>query len=131
MSFARTLIDVVPPFGPAVVKRSLPIDYIVEERSPTTGAWAPKDISSSRWSYKLRVWSSDDADDPLVGFDLTLSEGAATGQLRHDVPCGTTVRPVLAWEIVEIDNDTDDGSSRSGKVEVPKVRWHQPIIDAP
>lgn len=129
MALTRTSIDVEPPFGPAIVKRSLPIDRVVEERSPTSGAWTPKDISAARYTYRLRIWESDDDTNPLD--DQEITKGADTGQLRYDYPCGATVQDALLWEIVQVDNDNGDANSRTTKVEIPKLRWKQPIIDAP
>lgn len=133
MALSRSTVDVTPPFGPAVVKRGLAITFTVQTRSATTGLWAAKDISGSRWTYTLRVWSSDDDTDPISALTSTVTKGSAasSGELDHYHSCGATVYATLKWEIVEIDNDNTDASTRSGKRERVLTRWFQPIEDAP
>jgi len=131
MSFAHTTVEIPPPSGPAVVRRNLPIEYIVEERSATTGAWSAKDISGARYTYQLRLWTADA--DAAVLDDQTITKGSdsASGELKYDYPCGTTVQSTLRWEIVELDNSTANADSNSGQVERILAWWLQPIIDAP
>ena len=132
MSFKKTPIDLEsPPFGPAVVKRGVVIEWIVEERNATTGVWSPKDISPARWSYKVRTWEADADASPLHDAVLTEGTDAASGELAHYFACGTTAYETLLWEIVEVDNDNADADTNSGQRERVLVRWFQPIIDAP
>lgn len=131
MALARTTADQDPPFGPAVVKRGLAIQYVVEQRDPLTQAWSTKDISGSQWTYRVRTWASDDDDDPIIDAELTKGAESASGELDHYQACGATVRDTLTWELVEVDNDNADAATRTGKRERVIVRWKQPIIDAP
>jgi len=131
MAFAPTSADVDPPEGIAVVKRGRHIRYIVHEQSATTGLWSAKDISGSRWTYRLRLWTSDDDSSALSDAAVTKGSASSSGELDHYHACGTTVRDTLAWEIVEVDNDNADANTTTGKREVVKVRWYEPIRDAP
>jgi len=131
MSFTRSDRDIPPPFGPAVVKRGLHIERVVMQRSATTGAWAVKDISAARYTYRLRVWTSDD--DAAALSDVLIVKGTdqASGELASYYSCGATVRDTLAFEIVEVDNDNADATTTSTFRERILARWYQPIIDAP
>ena len=131
MAFARSTADVEPPFGPAVVKRGLAIQYVVQTRSATTGLWSAKDISAARWTYKLRTWTSDDVTDPTDDETVTKGSASSSGELDHYHACGTTVRDTMAWEIVEVDGNNADATTRTGYRERVLVRWFQPVIDAP
>lgn len=131
MSFVRTSADVDPPFGPAVVKRGLHIAGTVRSRAFATGVRSGKDISASRWTYRLRTWTSDDDASPIDDEVVTKGSASSTGELDHYHACGTTVRDTLAWEIVEVDGSNADASTRTGQRERILVRWYQPIVDAP
>jgi hypothetical protein len=37
----------------------------------------------------------------------------------------------MAWEIVEVDGNNADATTRTGYRERVLVRWFQPVIDAP
>jgi len=133
MSFAKTSADIEgEPFGPAFVKRGLPIKWLIWTQSATTGAWSKKDISGARWTYNLRQWTSDDDAAPIAADEVvTKGTASATGELDHYHSNGATAYATLAWEIVEVDNDNADATTRTGQREVVKVRWFQPILDAP
>lgn len=131
MALSRSTVDVAPPFGPAVVKRGLAITFTVQTRSATTGLWTAKDISGSRWTYRLRIWTADDDTSALVDEVVTKGSAASSGELDHYHANGTTVRATLKWEIVEVDNDNADANTTTGKRERVQVRWFQPIEDAP
>ena len=131
MAYAPTAVDIEPPFGPAVVKRGLGIRAIVKTQSATSGLVSAKDISSSRWTYRLRTWTADD--DTAVLSDSLIVKGtdAASGELDYYHTCGATVRDTLRWEIVEVDNSNADANTLSGYRELILWPWYQPIIDAP
>jgi hypothetical protein len=131
MALARSTVDVEPPFGPAVVKRGLVIQYVAQTRSATTGLWSAKDISGSRWTYRLRVW--DDDADAAAFVDEAISKGTASssGELDHYHANGATVYPACTWEIVEVDNSNADTTTTTQFRERVLVRWHQGIEDAP
>lgn len=133
MTIARSSIDHDgEPFGPAFVKRGLNIRFFVRDQSATTEAFARKDISAARWTYRLRVWTSDDDVSALVDEALTKGTDSASGEIDHYHSCGATVyADRLRWEIVEVDNDNADATTTSTFREVPKMRWSQPIVDAP
>lgn len=131
MALAPSSIEIPPPAGPAVVKRGLHLRFRVDELSFTTNRWVAKDISGSRWTYKLRVWASDDDSSALVDETVSKGSAAASGELDHYHACGATVRDTLRWEIVELDNSNSDAATTSGQREVIRARWSQPIVDAP
>lgn len=131
MSLTRTDRDRKPPFGPAVVKRGLQLQYVVEEEDPITGAISPKDISAARYTYRVRTWLSDDDLAPLHDEIVTKGTQDSSGELDHYFSCGATVRDNLKFEIVEIDNDNADATTGSSLRERILERWEQPIIDAP
>lgn len=134
MTFQRTSIDLGhEPFGPAFVGHNLHITFYVKEQNAVTEAFARRDLSgSTRYQYRLRIWTSDDDDALLANEALTEGSDAASGEINHYYDCGTTVRASrLRWSIVEVDTDTANENTVSGYVEVPKWHWYQPILDAP
>lgn len=120
------------PFGPAYVRRGLTIGYQVEQYT-YAGGWAVKDISAARWTYEIRAWEAGDDDDFLIRETISKSATEAeSGMLDYYLALGTTVYATpLSWELIEVDNDNTDASTKSTKRERVLLSWSQPIVDAP
>lgn len=113
-----------PPFGPAVAGRGLRVTLEITTRA-SGAAWAPKDISASRWSYQLRAWLPSDRTTLVV--NDTVAKGSATGWIDDYVPLGDDVKDQMEWELVEIDSAGNDVDTPSGYREVQLLRWRQAI----
>jgi len=60
------------------------------------------------------------------------TNGAANGFLKHYFSCGTTAyAAALRWEIVLVDNDNSDTSTRSQQREYVLLEWDASIRPAP
>ena len=117
-----------PPFGDALVKRGLPIVFQVEEKLGSA-VWGAKDISASRWSYRVRARTTETGLTFIVNEAVSKSTNNVTsGWLDHYLALGTTAYDTLFWEIVEVDSDNADASTPTTKRERLLLRWKQPII---
>lgn len=127
--------DFVPnPFGPFVVGHTVLIRYQVREQAAGADELG-KDISASRWVYRLRAYATRDAAAVLV--DEVISKSAAedpegtASYLDHDYYVGATPRDALIWSIVEVDTSNAVATSKSGYRERVLLRWKAAIEDAP
>lgn len=124
-----TYLD-APPYGPAFAGRGLLIVRQVLAKL-NASAWAGKNISAARWTYRLRAWDEDDTSAHLVNEEIAKSTtDDTTGWLDDYVACGSTVRDTLLWQIVEVDGDNTDAATPSGQRELVLESWRQPILAA-
>lgn len=121
---------VEPPYGIAWAGRGLRIVRQIEEKLTASG-WAGKDISGSRWVYRVRAFD-EAANDMVVDEVVTKSAtDSATGWLNHYLALGLTTYPVLRWELVEVDTSNNDSSTPTGDPEVVLETWYQDVKAKP
>ena len=119
------------PPGPFVVGRGVRMNHQVLTKDDA-GDWAPLDISSARWSVRVRAYVPGAA---ATTRDEDLSEsaaGAATGWFDHYFACGATAYPAaLDWEYVLVDDQNADTNTKTQKREYVLLQWRAPITAAP
>lgn len=122
--------DAEPP-GPFVVGRGVRMNYQVLTKDDA-GEWTGLDISASRWSVRVRAYVPGAA---ATTRDEELSKSAAgksTGWVDHYFACGTTAFPTaLIWEMVLVDADNGDPSTKTQKREYILLQWRAAITAAP
>lgn len=123
--------DAEPP-GPFVVGRGVRFNYQVLEKTDGA-AEVGLGMSGARWTAEVRVYRTRTSTTLLRRETLTKSAtGAGDGFLDHYFGCGTTpYTRALYWEVVLVDNDNTDSSTRTTKREYLLLEFRDAILPAP
>jgi hypothetical protein len=122
--------DAEPP-GPFVVGRGVRMNYQVLVKDDA-GAWVPLNIDGPRWSVRVRAFAAGAAATTRDEECTKSTNGASTGWIDHYFACGTTVyASALQWELVLVDADNPDASTKTTTREYILLQFREPITAAP